>query len=484
MKLLVIANNHNSFGILDLCAELQRGDPALEVDAICVPEFLAANAGHFDKRGLTPHLLPTHTAPATRPSARMVSGVKALEDQARSPFTPNGSGRLNHAATFMAKIIFSTSAYSFAREWRIAGRLARQQKLARALLERLKPDVVLSLSDRSHDYVEGAVLWAARSLGTPIVLPYVAQFDIDASVTYRSGADGKPLPELRPFAPFSLYKLWTYLRLRNQVYQGIFFQAPFILNAAKRCGTLSNYPWSIGNGLSDIACVDSEHTLEKYVENRVARNKIAIVGHVQFDRVFHSYKGRVSLRQRLFEKYDLIPGKAMLVLSVPQYAEQGYVPWPEHWRDIDSIIESVSKAEQNLLLSVHPRSDVSQYRYLAERYDCRILLEPLADVIGAADIFLASNSTTLVWSVLCGIPTVALKSPVRFLYEHLLSIRHVDDSTLLPSAIHDFLVGPLPNFERDWHLLSRSIVFDGRYNERFRTILHHSLSFRAIDNKY
>lgn len=482
MKLLVIVNNHNSFGILDLCTELRRLDSNLEVEAVCAPEFLAANFGHFGKRGITPHHLDPIIGASTGSSAKVLSGVKALEDQARSPELPGSSGFFRRAANILAKVLFNTSVYAMARELRISRRLVAQQRRAVALLTRLQPSVVLSLSDRSHDYVESAILWAARSMNIPIVLPYVAQFDIDASLAYRTGPDGKPLQELRPFEPFSLYKLWSYFRLHNQVYKGTFFQAPFILNAARRCGTLSSYPWWVGNGISDIVCVDSQHTLDQYVANRVARDKIAIMGHIQLDSIFHSYRQRADLRQRLVEKYGLQSDKALLVLSVPQYAEQGYIAWPEHWREIDSIVNNASKAGQNLLLSVHPRSDISQYRYLAERFNCCILSESLAEIIGAADLFLASNSTTFVWSVLCGIPTIALKSPVRFLYDYLPSIRQVDDSNGLCSSINDMLTGPGVSFERDWHLLSREAVFDGRYNERFIALLMRATRPGTIDN--
>ncbi len=483
MKLLVILNNHNSFAILDLCVELKRQEPAIEVVAVCCPEFLAANAGPFAKRSISPEILDIHTA-ATTPPSTMLSGIKVLEARVRDPGVQGGSGKLGRAATVMVKAIISTSAYSVAREWVITKRLKLHQKRAGALLAWLKPDVVLSMSDRSHDYVEGAILWAARAAGIGIVLPYVAQFDVEASLQYRLGSDGKPLAELRPFWPFSLYKLWTFRLLRSQVYNGIFFQTPFVLNAARRCGTLSSYPWWVGNGLSDVVCVDSQHTAEEYAKHRVARNKITIVGHVQYDNIFRSYQQRSDLRKRLVGRYALGPEKALLVLSVPQYAEQGFLPWPEHWREVDSIVAHASSAGQNLLLSLHPRSDASRYGYLAERFGCSILSEPLADIIGAADVFLASNSTTLVWSVLCGIPTIALKSPVRFLYAYLPSIRRVDDTNILPGVIRDILTGPQPVFDQDWQLLSRDRVFDGQYNQRFITLLRQAGTSRLGDTRF
>jgi len=279
------------------------------------------------------------------------------------------------------------------------------------------------------------------------------------------------MSELCPFQPFSFYKLWSYVRLRHQIYRGIFFQAPFILNASKRSSILSRYPWWTGNGLSDVVCVDSEHTRLQYERHQVPKEKIAVLGHVQYDRVFISHQQRSSIRQALRRQYSLDEEKALLILSMPQYAEQGYVSWEEHWQDINAIVGNISEAGQNLLLSVHPRSDVSQYRYLEQAFGCRILTQPLADVIGAADVFLASNSSTFVWSALCGIPAVAVKSPVRFLYEHLTSVLQVDDSQQLTASIKSLLSGPAIDFSHDWDLLSRGLVFDGKYKDRFRLLL-------------
>jgi len=123
------------------------------------------------------------------------------------------------------------------------------------------------------------------------------------------------------------------------------------------------------------------------------------------------------------------------------------------------------------LLSVHPRSDVKSYEFLEEKYKCRILREPLSDVIGAADLFLASNSTTFTWAALCGIPSIALMSPVPFLFSFLESVRQVSASADLAAAISEILESPEISFERDWQRLSRNEVFDGQYRERFFRLL-------------
>ena len=468
-KILVVLNNHNSFGIVDLCIDLSRQNTSIVVDTVCTPGFAMANMGNFEKRGLSPRFLEPRAEFGAEAPSPALSGFMAIEHDARTG--TRSKGVVSWLKTLAIKQVLNSSAYAAAREWWIVRRFRQKQKQALCLLAQLKPDVVLSLSDRSHDYVEGPVLWAARKTGIRIVLPYVAQFDIDAAIAYRHGADGQPDPDLCPFKELTLYKLLTYRRLREQVYRGLFFQAAYILNAASRVGILSSYPWWTGNGLSNVVCVDSRYTEEQYVKHRVPREKLVVLGHVQLDRVFHSHLKRETLRASLIQQYQLDNKKTLLILSMPQFAEQGYMSWAEHWREIDEIIGNVNKAGQNLLLSIHPRSDAGQYRYLEKRFKCCIVGQPLADVIGAADIFLASNSTTFAWSVLCGIPTIGLKSPVTFLWGHLPSIQQVDSSEMLATTIHNTMSTEPIDFSRDWEALSRNEVFDGKCGERFWSLL-------------
>ena len=331
---------------------------------------------------------------------------------------------------------------------------------------------MITLSDRSHDYVEASTLWVGRRNGIPIIIPFMSHYDIDSALEYRRGPDGKTDPELLPFWPPSPYKWISWLRLRRQMHKGIFFQPPYLLNANRRAGTLSRYPWWVGHGLSDIVCVDSRHTAEKFQRHGVDPRKIAVTGHLAYDRVFKGACQRKTLKSDLFEKYSLDATRPLLVLSMPQYAEQGYMDWQEHWREIDAIMAGLCAVNANLLISLHPRSDRAAYRHLAEKFPCRFAEEALADIIGAADLFAASNSSTFNWAALCGVPSIAVKSPVRLLYDYLQTVHPVYDSGRIAVEAARILQNTPPSFEADWETLSRDHVFDGRFNLRFLELLH------------
>lgn len=472
MRLLVIVNNHNSFSILDLCYQLIELDSSITLEAVCSEEFFNSNHTNFEKRNIQPKILgPITGSLKARDFKNTLSFRARFLDIFNSKRNAQDSSFKSKLINSIYRIITSTSIYYLFREYRIYRRLINCQLISKTLIKKIRTEIVISISDRSNDYVEGSVLSAAKSLGIPVVLPYVAQFDINAALKYRKRSDGKTLPGLNCKDSLSLYKIYSRIRLKKQIYDDVFFQEPFILNAARRAGILSSYSWWIGNGLSDFVCVDSYRTKKKYYSNSVPKEKIIIIGQVQLDSVFLSSNKRIEIREMLNKKYSLNEKNDLLILSLPQYAEQGYMSSNEHWKKVNEIVKNITEVDKNLLLSIHPRCNINDYKYLENDFCCKIMSESLSDVIGASNLFLASNSSTLIWSTLCGIPSIGLYSPVPFLYNDISSIIQVDDNLMLSSAIYEALSRPQENFFEDWKNLSREEVFDGRFKQRFIKLL-------------
>jgi len=59
-----------------------------------------------------------------------------------------------------------------------------------------------------------------------------------------------------------------------------------------------------------------------------------------------------------------------------------------------------------VLISLHPKMDISKYRFIEIDYGIPILTEPLKDILPAADCFAATFSSTVEWAVLCEIPSI------------------------------------------------------------------------------
>jgi hypothetical protein len=367
-------------------------------------------------------------------------------------------------------LMSSTLLYGLREHW-IGKKIFKFKKIMYSFLIAEKFSAVISLSDRNHDYVESCTLFAAKTLGLKIILPYLAIFDIDSSLQYRKGINGKILPEFLPFQSYSIYKVLSYFRLRATLYKGIFFQAPFLLNAHRKQQTLSNYPWWVGNGLSDVVCVDSQRTSDVYLSHGVPHNKIKIMGHVEYDKIHASKISKEKILNELNFKYKFNSLKKLVIFSLPQHFEQGNMESEKHFRQMNEILQQLVTVDCNLLISAHPRQDLSNYSFITREYGLNIVNEKLCDIIGASNLFVASNSSTLTWATLCGIPAINLLGPIENLFGHLSSITYISDFREIFEVTSECLKKPPLSFENDWQCISKDSVFDGKCTHRFLKLL-------------
>ena len=103
----------------------------------------------------------------------------------------------------------------------------------------------------------------------------------------------------------------------------------------------------------------------------------------------------------------------------------------------------------------------SDYKFLEEKYKCIIIKKNLSYFIGCADIFIATSSTTLNWSILCDIPTIAIYGK-SYYYAHLKSINSEFDPNKLPDLIKKILKSNKSCDKEDFLKLSRDEVFFGK----------------------
>jgi hypothetical protein len=199
MKIVVVVNNHNGLGMLEFCAGLKRFDPAVSVIAACSPVTAHRDRAVYARLGV-----PVFTVAPGIPVKPAIPDAPPPADRA-APSVPA------RPPSALRRLIPRLPFYAWAREQIIHARMRALQKKVLAFFQAEKPDIVISLSDRSHDYPEATTLWAARQTGTPIVIPFISHYDIDSALVYRRLADGRMDPELRPFWPPSPYKWLAWL---------------------------------------------------------------------------------------------------------------------------------------------------------------------------------------------------------------------------------------------------------------------------------
>ena len=155
-------------------------------------------------------------------------------------------------------------------------------------------------------------------------------------------------------------------------------------------------------------------------------------------------------------------------MALPQLGEHNIFPWKKHWEEINFLMKNLKKLNQNILISLHPKMDRKDYEFIEEKYKIKILDERLADVLPIADLFVATFSSTVIWSILCGIKSVVVDfyGLNYTMFDFLTSIKKVDKKDNFETELKATLTGEI-DFSKDWNSLSRNEVFDGKTIQRY-----------------
>ena len=111
-----------------------------------------------------------------------------------------------------------------------------------------------------------------------------------------------------------------------------------------------------------------------------------------YDHIYKQYLNKNSIRQDMMKKYCLDKDKKNIIIALPQLGEHGELPWNRHWKEINFLIETLESLNHNTLISLHPKMNEKEYKFLEKKYNCKILSERLFDVIPSADLFVATYS--------------------------------------------------------------------------------------------
>lgn len=461
MTVLIIINNHNSFKIIDFVNSISTPEKKIDFHLACEPKFLNQIQSKKPELLNKTFILNTDFKNTMVPRVGKQTNL-AFEDAS----TTSKQTFKQKAVRFIKSIISENIFLNIFKEIVIYNRIQSSKKQALEFLKELKPIAVMSNSDRSHDYAESSFHWEAKQLGIKVILPYVASYSLDGAISVRVDHRGKLISSLNTAFPPSLYKLYSKFKLKNQIYKKCFYQAPYLMNAHRRNGTLSTYPWWFGFGLSDIVCVNSQYTKDIYMSHGVPESKIVITGDAVNAEVYQSYVNRLQIKNKLISDYNLSPEKKIVVLSLPQHAEQGRMHWDVHMDEIEFVVKIAAEMNINLMLSLHPRQKFSDYSFLATKYKCHFLKESLSNIIGAIDVFLCAGSSTMVWSVLCEVPTMNFDFNFGYdLYDYLSSVKTIRKREDYKSTLKILLEGSNPSFQADWQALSREQIFQANFTQ-------------------
>lgn len=478
LKSLVVVGNskHHSLSILSLLSQINRDEQVYQVVCLC-PEadlnfFKSQERFHFKTVGITKngHLV----------FEQQETKNENLKTAQRLSSSHNRQGIFISLVSILVKLHFNlerlkpykmishllieTSLVIYLREKKAFSYFYNVKVSTKKYLAELRPVAVLSFGDR-HPDIEASIFIAAKELGIKIVIPYVAYSSANILVSMR-----KHLGEPKIYWPFSFYRLYLKFKYPKQLREGFFCFHPAITRALDRLGAISSNPWIVGNGLSDVVFVDNLHTQTRYEAEGVSKEKIKIVGDISYDSLRECFENKDKEKLELISEFALDAQKPLLIFALPQFYEQGIFDEDKHWSEIYKLLDTVIKSEANVILSLHPRCDLNQYKKLEQKYNVNISKKPLKEILPCADVFVAINSSTVFWSPLCGIPALVLDfyGLGESMFSHLTNVKLIKNLDELHPQIEKSINLKNVDFKSDWHFLSRNEVFDGKVLKRYQ----------------
>lgn len=346
--------------------------------------------------------------------------------------------------------------------------LERNYEKVSKLMQKYKIDVLLLNGDR-HLGLEPVFLKISKELSIPSIIVYLVDYADEERIFHNDVITKK----IKPNIFTSQYIIDSQNNLKYKVVRDSYYYPHTIGNTLDKFGVLTKNPYIMGSGCSDILCLNNQYYKNLYISRGVDEGKIRVLGDGIYDHIYNQYAQQEKTKQKILEKYSLENNKKLVIVALPQLGEHNIIPWKQHWEEINYLIKSLNESNENILVSLHPKMDRKKYEFLADKYNCTILDERLADVLSVADMFVATFSSTVVWSVLCGVKTVVVDfyGLNYTMYDFLTSIKKVEKKENLEATLKFTLTQDV-NFTKDWKSLSRNELFDGKTTQRYIDLIN------------
>lgn len=341
------------------------------------------------------------------------------------------------------------------------------ESLGKEIIREEKFKLFITAFDISLNFVEMGFLSASKSLRVPIFLPSVFNYDPDLNYSVIKDNDNYKL-----HAKSSSYQREVFRRFEKQTYKKMYFYQAFLYKIYEKLEILPFNPWINGSGVSNLVVVPNQLSFNRYKSFGVDENKISILGDISFIKLYKTFLNRQEIRNLLIKKYKL-KNKKLLILGLANWYEHKMATKKEHLEVIDYSIKEVKKLEQDysILISIHPSMERKNYNFIQDKYKVQILDERLKDVLPCVDLYVADQSSTIHWSVLCGIKTLVIACYKNLeLFKYLKSVEYVYNKSDIYNELMN-IVSKKVDFQEDWDLLSKDIVFDININDRYLEVI-------------
>lgn len=338
-----------------------------------------------------------------------------------------------------------------------------EYKYIKKLLSNINYSLLITISDRHLNTLEYVLMKYTKNNNKKILIPFLYQTNPDG---YISSISNNPKFNLLPNSSF--YQKIIFNKYNKYTHNDTHAFLAFLYRLYNRHKVLTKNPWVLGAGLSDLTIVGNQYQYDSYKKFNPNGN-YQIIGDISYKNIINK-SNDFPFKQFLQSKYNL-QNKQNIIYAVGQWFELKYCSIEEQYQIIEKNLNAIIlyQKEFNILISLHPSMDRNHYIFLEKKYNVKILEEKLSDVIFLADYFICITSATIVWSTILGIKTLVLSD-----YKYSVDIYNYLETPLVyikkenfTEKLHFFIYHYNPNFENDWKILSKNLVFNIDIGQRY-----------------
>lgn len=275
------------------------------------------------------------------------------------------------------------------------------------IIKQTEPRIILLYADNKAEFEKYFIYWAKKKGIRTIVAP-ICFSSITGILSNPTNGFRLDVNSRLPISARILRRLLPkHERLEGK--QRIFWGQPFATIIDFMMHLSAPNPWVQGS-LADIVCTSYRKEYEEIRRELgdVAIKKLFLTDSIEDGIVLRSYQDRNNIKRFLNNKYK--ENTQTMVIAAFSERNEGMSKESDLY-DKNIIVQSILKYYPNVFISLHPRSNVEENRFLEQYEGSHILEEPLRKVIAAADtIFYGDVSSIGRWVELLGIKKVTWRS--------------------------------------------------------------------------
>ncbi len=293
--------------------------------------------------------------------------------------------------------------YDGTNDHRLHDNIARLLDWCREALAEIKPDVIVSGSDRDFRS-RVAALKCAQDAGIPIYLVPCSFPAFEISLLERRPGEANTIE-----ADSWIRRKYPQHCVQEASGRWVSFYRRTAYPALDALGLVGGKPWVYGTQWNSTVLAQSQLVADQLIGAGLPARRVKIVGAMEFDDFADSRRDRQRWQADLRSRFpEGLRDKPLIAWSLPQYAEHGMCSLQKA-NEISAEVKAIlERSALPVLVSLHPKMAPEAHSWIWDRSES-IALEhrPLRDWIAVADACLVPAYSSIgAWSAALAIPAL------------------------------------------------------------------------------